>query len=89
MGGKDAAAQGSMAGGAQARALACGAAGMPDGGRAPVAGRIDAQRRPEEASAGVSCLPRPSDIFETRADFFKMRKYKKAIYPRTDRSGYR
>jgi hypothetical protein len=59
-----------MAGGAQARALACGAAGMPDGGRAPVAGRIDAQRRPEEASAGVSCLPRPSDIFETRADFF-------------------
>ena len=58
-----------MAGGAQARALACGAAGMPDGGRAPVAGRIDAQRRPEEASAGVSCLPRPSDIFETRADF--------------------
>ena len=70
VGGKDAAAQGSMAGGAQARALACGAAGMPDGGRAPVAGRIDAQRRPEEASAGVSCLPRPSDIFETRADFF-------------------
>ena len=69
VGRKDAAAQGGMAGGAQARALACGAAGMPDGGRAPVAGRIDAQRRPEEASAGVSCLPRPSDIFETRADF--------------------
>ena len=68
VGGKDAAAQGSMAGGAQARALACGAAGMSDGGRSPVAGRIDAQRRPEEASAGVSCLPRPSDIFETRAD---------------------
>jgi hypothetical protein len=69
VGRKDAAAQGGMAGGAQARALACGAAGMPDGGRAPVAGRIDAQRRPEEASAGVSCLPRPSDIFETRAGF--------------------
>ena len=66
VGSKNAAAQGGMAGGAQARALACGAAGMPDGGRGPVAGSIDAQRRPEEAGAGVRGLPRPSDIFETR-----------------------
>ena len=52
VGGKDAAAQGSMAGGAQARALACGAAGMPDGGRAPVAAastRSVGRRRPAPA----------------------------------------
>ena len=87
MGGKDAAAQGSMAGGAQARALACGAAGMPDGGRAPVAGRIDAQRRPEEASAGVSCLPRPSDIFETRATVTHSEAAPAAVAARTPRGG--
>ena len=49
---------------AEARALACCGAAMAGGGRGPVAGRIDAQHRPEEAGRRRR---RVKVVFETRA----------------------